>query len=78
SDPLPRQQPAPRGAGDARRAVGCVLLDPEPGERDEAHRRLLLELDVSIQSLGQANAPQADVLRLTGVYHNLLRTWSET
>ncbi|PXV61420.1 PKHD-type hydroxylase [Dyella jiangningensis] len=46
--------------------------------RDEAHRRLLLELDVSIQSLGQANAPQADVLRLTGVYHNLLRTWSET
>jgi PKHD-type hydroxylase len=46
--------------------------------RDEARRRLLLELDVSIQSLGQAHAPQADVLRLTGVYHNLLRTWSET
>lgn len=46
--------------------------------RDEAQRRLLLELDVSIQSLGQAEAPQADVLRLTGIYHNLLRTWSET
>ncbi|QNK01612.1 Fe2+-dependent dioxygenase [Dyella telluris] len=46
--------------------------------RDEAQRRLLLELDVSIQSLAQAEAPQADVLRLTGVYHNLLRTWSET
>nr|WP_199041046.1 Fe2+-dependent dioxygenase [Dyella sp. ASV24] len=46
--------------------------------RDEAQRRLLLELDISIQSLGQANAPQADVLRLTGVYHNLLRAWSET
>ncbi|ULU24008.1 Fe2+-dependent dioxygenase [Dyella terrae] len=46
--------------------------------RDEAQRRLLLELDISIQSLGQANAPQADVLRLTGVYHNLLRAWSAT
>lgn len=46
--------------------------------RDEAQRRLLLELDISIQSLGQANAPRADVLRLTGVYHNLLRAWSET
>lgn len=46
--------------------------------RDEARRRLLLELDVSIQSLTQVNAPQPDLLRLTGVYHNLLRTWSET
>lgn len=45
--------------------------------RDEAQRRLLLELDVSIQSLAQSTAPQADVLRLTGIYHNLLRTWSE-
>jgi PKHD-type hydroxylase len=46
--------------------------------RDEQQRRLLLELDVSIQSLTQAAAPQADMLRLTGVYHNLLRAWSET
>jgi PKHD-type hydroxylase len=46
--------------------------------RDEAQRRLLLELDVSIQSLSLASAPQADVLRLTGIYHNLLRSWSQT
>lgn len=46
--------------------------------RDEAQRRLLLELDVSIQSLSVSSAPQADVLRLTGIYHNLLRTWSQT
>ncbi|WP_445144549.1 Fe2+-dependent dioxygenase [Dyella sp. Tek66A03] len=46
--------------------------------RDENKRRLLLELDVSIQSLTQAKANHSDVLRLTGVYHNLLRTWSET
>lgn len=46
--------------------------------RDEAQRRLLLELDVSIQSLSLSSAPQTDVLRLTGIYHNLLRTWSQT
>jgi len=46
--------------------------------RDEQQRRLLLELDVSIQSLTQAQAHHPDVLRLTGVYHNLLRAWSET
>ncbi|RDI99164.1 Fe2+-dependent dioxygenase [Dyella solisilvae] len=46
--------------------------------REESRRRLLLELDVSIQSLQAAGAHQPDVLRLTGVYHNLLRAWSET
>ncbi|WP_243049100.1 Fe2+-dependent dioxygenase [Dyella sp. RRB7] len=46
--------------------------------RDEQQRRMLLELDVSIQGLTQADAPHADVLRLTGIYHNLLRAWSET
>ncbi|WP_199099911.1 Fe2+-dependent dioxygenase [Dyella sp. ASV21] len=46
--------------------------------RDEQRRRMLLELDVSIQSLTQAHSPHSDVLRLTGIYHNLLRIWSET
>jgi PKHD-type hydroxylase len=46
--------------------------------RDESRRRLLLELDVSIQSLQATGANQPDVLRLTGIYHNLLRAWSET
>ncbi|WP_114238551.1 Fe2+-dependent dioxygenase [Dyella sp. C9] len=46
--------------------------------RDEQQRRMLLELDVSIQSLTQSHAPHSDVLRLTGIYHNLLRAWSET
>ncbi|WP_430390349.1 Fe2+-dependent dioxygenase [Dyella sp. 20L07] len=46
--------------------------------RDEQQRRMLLELDVSIQSLTQSNAHHPDVLRLTGIYHNLLRAWSET
>ncbi|MBB1060278.1 Fe2+-dependent dioxygenase [Marilutibacter spongiae] len=46
--------------------------------RDDAQRRLLFEMDASIQSLTAAGAAREDVLRLTSVYHNLLRRWSET
>ncbi|MBN8727462.1 MAG: Fe2+-dependent dioxygenase [Xanthomonadales bacterium] len=46
--------------------------------RDERRRRLLLELDRSIQTLTHTGADPAAVLQLTGVYHNLLRDWSET
>ena len=49
--------------------------------RNDAHRSLLFELDNSIQRLGrelpgQAVAEQTAV-QLTGVYHNLIRQWSE-
>lgn len=46
--------------------------------RDAQRREMLFDLDQSIQSLGAelgANAP--DVLRLTGIYHNLIRQWAE-
>lgn len=46
--------------------------------RDAGRREILFDLDQSIQSLGGAlgaNAP--DVLRLTGIYHNLIRQWAE-
>lgn len=46
--------------------------------RDAQRREMLFDLDQSIQSLGAdlgANAP--DVLRLTGLYHNLIRQWAE-
>jgi PKHD-type hydroxylase len=46
--------------------------------RDDRQRRMLLELDTSIQKLTQDGADQDAVLQLTGVYHNLLRLWSET
>lgn len=46
--------------------------------RDESRRRLLFELDGSIQALTQADAAREPVLRLTGVYHNLLRRWADT
>jgi PKHD-type hydroxylase len=46
--------------------------------RDGSRRRLLFELSSSIQRLTQSAADAAALLQLTGVYHNLLRQWSET
>lgn len=45
--------------------------------RSDTQRALLLEQDVAIQRLIQAGADQQVVTQLTGVYHNLLRMWSE-
>ncbi|WP_257558266.1 Fe2+-dependent dioxygenase [Sphingobium sp. CFD-2] len=46
--------------------------------RDDRHRRMLFELDTSIQKLTLDEADPDAVLQLTCVYHNLLRLWSET
>lgn len=46
--------------------------------RDLAHRRTLLELDQAISRLRAAGGDEVAVLQLTGVYHNLLREWSQT
>ena len=46
--------------------------------RDGEQRRMLLELDASIQALTTTAADREAVLRLTNVYHNLLRRWAET
>ncbi len=46
--------------------------------RSDEHRRILYELDKSIISLTQQDPNQCELIRLTGVYHNLLRQWSET
>lgn len=45
--------------------------------RDDAQRRLLFDMDTSIESLRQTNADAQAVLQLTGIYHNLLRRWAE-
>ncbi|WP_349984644.1 Fe2+-dependent dioxygenase [Stenotrophomonas sp. WHRI 8082] len=45
--------------------------------RDDAQRRLLWEMDTSIERLRQSQADSVAVLQLSGVYHNLLRRWSE-
>ena len=46
--------------------------------RDHAARAMLFDLDRSIQELTESAGPGAPALvRLTGVYHNLLRHWAE-
>lgn len=44
---------------------------------DEAQRRLLWETDTALERLRRSQADPAAVLQLTGVYHNLLRRWSQ-
>jgi PKHD-type hydroxylase len=46
--------------------------------RDDARRRLLFDLDMSILSLRQAGGDTPPVVKLTGCYHNLLRMWADT
>lgn len=46
--------------------------------RDDGQRAILFDLDASIQQLNQALGPgDANSVRLTGVYHNLLRQWAQ-
>lgn len=46
--------------------------------REQARRSILLELDDSIQTLAARDAADPEVVRLTGLYHNLLREWADT
>ncbi len=46
--------------------------------RDEQQRSLLLELDETIQALTLETPNSPQLVRLTGLYHNLLRGWSQT
>jgi PKHD-type hydroxylase len=46
--------------------------------RDDARRAMLFEMDAAIERLRAGGADADAVLRLTGVYHNLLRQWAET
>ena len=45
--------------------------------RDDTHRRLLWELDLSIRRLTADHPHHPSLVNLTGVYHNLLRQWAE-
>lgn len=46
--------------------------------RDDSQRSLLLELDDTIQALTVQVPDSPELIRLTGVYHNLLRHWTNT
>jgi len=45
--------------------------------RDHSQRSILFDLDVSIQRLTAEHPGDPNLVRLTGVYHNLLRQWAE-
>lgn len=47
--------------------------------RDNQQREMLYELDQSVQTLtAERGHGDAEVSRLTGIYHNLMRCWSST
>lgn len=46
--------------------------------REDAQRALLFGLDNAVQTLTTENPESAALVSLTGIYHNLLRRWSET
>lgn len=46
--------------------------------RSDTHRTLLFDLDQTIQDIGAAHgADDPHAVRLTGIYHNLIRAWAE-
>lgn len=46
--------------------------------REDSQRALLFDMDCAIQRLAQDSPDHPSVVQLTGVYHNLLRTWADT
>ncbi|WP_085808248.1 Fe2+-dependent dioxygenase [Sphingomonas sp. TZW2008] len=72
SSSLHRVTPVTRG----RRVASFFWL--QSMVRDDAARRILFDLDRSVQSVAAVRGnDDADVIRLTGVYHNLLRRWAD-
>ena len=69
---LHRVTPVTRGA----RTASFMWL--QSMVRDDGERRTLFELDEAIQSVAASNG-QGDpaVVKLTGIYHNLLRRWAD-
>ncbi len=45
--------------------------------RDEAARQILFELDGAIRGLRKTLGDNAEIVTLTGLYHNLLRRWAD-
>ena len=45
--------------------------------REEGRRRMLYELDRTVQSLGRELPGHASLVELTALYHNLVREWSD-
>jgi PKHD-type hydroxylase len=72
SSSLHRVEPVTRG----RRVASFFWI--QSMVRDDAARSALFDLDRSIQDLSaQVGHKDPSVIRLTGVYHNLLRRWAD-
>lgn len=71
SSSLHRVTPVTRGA-----RLGCFFW-VQSMVRDDAQRRMLFELDATIQRLTADGAAREPLLQLTSLYHNLLRGWAE-
>ena len=72
SSSLHRVEPVTRG----RRVASFFWI--QSMVRDDAARSSLYDLDQSIQSLAAAvGHADLSIIRLTGVYHNLLRRWAD-
>ena len=71
STSIHRVEPVTRGAR------VCAFFWTQSMVRDDARRAMLLELDQNIQSLRARLGDCAELVGLTGHYHNLLRQWSE-
>jgi PKHD-type hydroxylase len=72
SSSLHRVEPVTRG----RRTASFFWI--QSMIRDDAARQTMFDLDSSIQALAvELGHDNAQVIRLTGVYHNLLRRWAD-
>jgi PKHD-type hydroxylase len=71
SSSLHNVQPVTRGA-----RLAAFFWVQSMVRRDD-HRRLLFDMDRSIETLRRSGADAGAVLQLTGAYHNLLREWAE-
>lgn len=71
STSLHRVAPVTRGA-----RVGSFFWT-QSMVKDDGERTLLYELDQTIQSLYASSPDAPEIVRLTGIYHNLVRRWSE-
>jgi len=73
SSSLHRVEPVTRG----RRIASFFWI--QSMIREDAARQMLFDLDCSIQALaGDRGHGDAEVIRLTGIYHNLLRRWADS
>lgn len=71
STSLHKVEPVTRGAR------VCSFFWTQSMVRDGWQRNMLYELDTNIQALREQVGDNAQVLGLTGHYHNLLRQWSQ-